>query len=257
MMIKKSIILIVSWLACMTVINAVTQVNLTTQVKDTLQTNTIKDTNGNPFILSSGTTSAVDSITVTNAATANPATVQIAGTGSDTNITLKLLSKGTGLLNFNGLTISANGTTISGTVTVLQSLGNISIISPNVGVLRAAQSWCVNTGACSPVSPALFDIQGITRLAGHVFTHTTAPAVGGTGCAASGTINDIDGAISLSVGATSCTVTFATAQVAPICVVSPSTTSINPAISSLSTTILTVAVAAISGTVYYHCDSVN
>ena len=64
----------------------------------------IKDGNGNPFITSSATASAVDSITVTNAATADPATVDIAATGSDSNINLSLTPKGTGTVIIGGTT---------------------------------------------------------------------------------------------------------------------------------------------------------
>lgn len=59
---------------------------------------TIDDVNGNAFILSSATGSAVDSITVTNAATANPATVTVASSGSDTNVNLALNAKGSGVV---------------------------------------------------------------------------------------------------------------------------------------------------------------
>lgn len=70
--------------------------NLNGSATAVLQSTTIKDHNGNPFIVSSATASAVNSITVTNAATANPATVDIAATGSDTNINLSLTPKGSG-----------------------------------------------------------------------------------------------------------------------------------------------------------------
>jgi hypothetical protein len=61
---------------------------------------TILDGNGNPFLLSSATASAVDSITVTNAATANPGRVALGVTGSDSNIGLMILSKGSGKIGF-------------------------------------------------------------------------------------------------------------------------------------------------------------
>ena len=65
---------------------------------------TITDANGNPFLISSATASAVDSVTVTNAATANPATVTVGATGSDSNINLSLVGKGTGGVQFpNGI----------------------------------------------------------------------------------------------------------------------------------------------------------
>jgi hypothetical protein len=57
---------------------------------------TILDANAKAFIASSATASAVDSITVTNAATANPATVTVASSGSDSNVNLALNAKGTG-----------------------------------------------------------------------------------------------------------------------------------------------------------------
>ena len=69
----------------------------------------INDANGNPFIQSTATASAVDSVTVTNAATANPATVTVAVTGSDANINLNLVSKGTGTVQCNGSTCAGGG----------------------------------------------------------------------------------------------------------------------------------------------------
>lgn len=68
----------------------------TTPLLVTPKVTTINDANGNPFLISSATASAVDSITITNAATANPATVTLASSGSDTNINLSLAGKGTG-----------------------------------------------------------------------------------------------------------------------------------------------------------------
>lgn len=56
----------------------------------------IADANGNLSIAVSATASAVDYITVVNAATANPANVQIQATGSDSNIGIKFVPKGTG-----------------------------------------------------------------------------------------------------------------------------------------------------------------
>ncbi len=63
---------------------------------------TILDGNGNPFLVSTAATSAVDSITITNSATANPATVVIAASGTDTNINLYIQQKGVGEIVFPG-----------------------------------------------------------------------------------------------------------------------------------------------------------
>lgn len=82
-------------------------------------TTAINDANGNEAIKVTATSSAVNEITITNAATANdPA---ISATGTDTNINLSLLSKGTGSVEADKLAltsveISTNGaadTTVS------------------------------------------------------------------------------------------------------------------------------------------------
>jgi hypothetical protein len=92
---------------------------------------TINDANGNPFIQSSATTSAVDSLTITNAATANPATVSIGATGSDSNINLKLLSKGSGTVMLGST--SAYVTT-AGALTVVSCTGCGSASTINIDV---------------------------------------------------------------------------------------------------------------------------
>lgn len=72
---------------------------------------TINDANGNPFLLSSATASAVDGLTVTNAATANPATVTLGASGSDANVNLQLASKGTAVVEVGaGPAITTLGT---------------------------------------------------------------------------------------------------------------------------------------------------
>jgi len=63
-------------------------------------TTSIDDTNGNEVIKTPATTSAVNEITVTNAATGSGPT--ISATGGDTNIPLNLASKGTGAVNTSG-----------------------------------------------------------------------------------------------------------------------------------------------------------
>ena len=90
---------------------AITNAALTTPL-----VTSINDANGNPFIKSSATTSAVDSITLTNAAAANPATVTIGATGSDSNINLAFAAKGSGVVQIpNGATFNANALTAMST----------------------------------------------------------------------------------------------------------------------------------------------
>lgn len=59
-----------------------------------LNTSKLQDINGNPTINTPATASAVNGVTVTNAATGNSPT--IAATGTDTNVNLTLLGQGTG-----------------------------------------------------------------------------------------------------------------------------------------------------------------
>lgn len=61
---------------------------------------TLADSNGNEVIKTATTTSAVNEVTFTNAATGQDP--QIAATGGDTNIDLQLAGKGTGLVLLGG-----------------------------------------------------------------------------------------------------------------------------------------------------------
>jgi hypothetical protein len=58
----------------------------------------IVDANGKVTLAFTATASAVDGLTIINAATANPATVQLNPTGTDTNIGLQFTPKGTGVV---------------------------------------------------------------------------------------------------------------------------------------------------------------
>jgi len=64
----------------------------------------IADANGNELILLQTTTSAVNELEITNAATGNA--VQIATTGSDTNIDLKISPKGSGVVDVDSSRIT-------------------------------------------------------------------------------------------------------------------------------------------------------
>lgn len=67
-----------------------------------VDTTAIEDANGNEILKTSTTASAVNEVTVANAATGNAPT--ISATGGDTNIDLKLAPKGTGALSVAGTT---------------------------------------------------------------------------------------------------------------------------------------------------------
>jgi hypothetical protein len=83
----------------------------------------IADANGNELIsFPAAVTSAVNEITVTNAITSGKPT--ISATGGDTDVTLNLVSKGTGTVQVNGLDIA--------TVTGTQTLTNKTLSNPTI-----------------------------------------------------------------------------------------------------------------------------
>lgn len=75
---------------------------------------TLNDDNGNEWIKQTSTASAVNEITVGNAATGNPAT--IAATGGDTNIDIKMTGKGTGKAYVDGVAETDFDFVVSGLV---------------------------------------------------------------------------------------------------------------------------------------------
>jgi hypothetical protein len=82
---------------------------------NTLATSTLNDANGNAFLKSSATASAVDGLTITAAAAANPATVKLAATGSDSNINFEIDSKGTGKIQIGStaFTVDSSGNLVT------------------------------------------------------------------------------------------------------------------------------------------------
>jgi hypothetical protein len=118
--------------------------------------NEIDDANGNEQIIFSSTASAINELTITNAAAGNAPS--IATTGGDTNIGLTIAPKGTGDVNIdadtvrigdsnadatittNGtgdITISTNSGTNSGTVKIFDGVnGNIEITPNGTGVVK-------------------------------------------------------------------------------------------------------------------------
>lgn len=65
--------------------------------------NQINDSNGNEVVKYGSTASAVNEVTVTNKATGNAPTVE--ATGGDTNISINLKSKGSGVVQANGVNV--------------------------------------------------------------------------------------------------------------------------------------------------------
>lgn len=85
----------------------------------------INDVNGNELVRVSATASAVNEITVANAATAGAPT--ISATGNDTNISLNLVGKGTGVVQAGGIPVV--------TTTGTQTLTNKTLTAPIISTI--------------------------------------------------------------------------------------------------------------------------
>jgi hypothetical protein len=79
----------------------------------------INDTNGNELIKVTATSSAVNEITLVNAATGSGPS--ISATGTDTNINLTLAAKGTGVVDVNHISLTSAIIPTSGTLTPSKS----------------------------------------------------------------------------------------------------------------------------------------
>jgi hypothetical protein len=104
-------------------------------------TTSIDDANGNEVIKTPATASAVNEVTITNSATGNP--VQVAATGDDTNIELKLASKGNKQINLGSghyQSLQTYSPTGGGTATLDLSLGNDHRITMPAGNITIALS---------------------------------------------------------------------------------------------------------------------
>lgn len=100
-----------------TIVGVVSRVHIK-RVRDKLTGNdatAIQDTNANEILKVAQVASAVNEVTLTNAATGNPPL--ISATGGDTNIDLKLVPKGTGKIlfdaNYGAITADSDGATVT------------------------------------------------------------------------------------------------------------------------------------------------
>jgi hypothetical protein len=109
----------------------------------------INDNNGNEEIIFTTTASAVNELTIANAATGNAP--EIAATGDDTDIDLKLTPKGAGNLVLDGIEFpNADGSASQ----VLQTNGSgvLSFATPAAGITEADQ-WRLTTNVTSDTDP--------------------------------------------------------------------------------------------------------
>ena len=95
--------------------------------------NEIDDANGNEQIIFSATASAVNEITITNAATGTRPDISV--TGGDTNIGLSITTKGTGLVLFNDGAYNAEATLTDG-ATITWDVGTSPVAKVTLGGAR-------------------------------------------------------------------------------------------------------------------------
>lgn len=110
--------------------------HMTDMIDDVTNVTTIKDANGNEVIKAPATVSAVNEITVTNAATGGTPT--ILATGDDTNIHLALTPKGNGLVK----------------ISVLRQNITTNVYTPS-SVMLTGWSFCTGDGATNPVDKTI------------------------------------------------------------------------------------------------------
>ena len=169
----------------------------------------LPDSNGLPALLTVGTATAVDYLTATNGATGNPGLATLTAAGSDTNVTLKLVSKGTGIINLNTLAVNATGSTITGagSVTISATGSNaFSLNSGSGGYESLYPKGCVSgSGGCSPGAGLVWDVVGALRAATYI-TATNCQSTGGTcGSAAAGMVTIAAAATTVVVATTAVT----------------------------------------------------
>ena len=110
------------------------------------------DSSNNEYIRFSKTASAVNFITLANAATGSGPTIDVEGT--DTNVSLNLASKGTGGITFKNKLVLEKGTDIAASVAVnllepLTIFNSGSLITPTIGngTIQGETKYFSNIGA--------------------------------------------------------------------------------------------------------------
>lgn len=125
----------------------------------------INDSNDNEIIKLTPTASAVNEVTVINAATGNAPT--LSATGTDTNIDLNLISKGTGAVNLDKLALSSVEMTTNGAASeavsyIICNKATALAITLADGTVVGEKKIFTNKGAgTATVTPANF-AQGVS-----------------------------------------------------------------------------------------------
>jgi hypothetical protein len=162
--------------------------------------NEINDSNGNEEIIFTTTASAVNEITIANAATSNSPNISV--TGDDTNIGLSVSTKGTGLILFNDGAYNADATLTDG-ATITWDVGSSPVAKVTLGGNRTLSA---PTNSASGQFISLTVIQDATgsRLltwnSAYEFTGDTAPTLTTTASKADVFVFKYNGTVWLEVG---------------------------------------------------------
>jgi hypothetical protein len=107
----------------------------------------INDVNGNELLLVSATAAAVNEITLANAAAGSAPS--LTATGGDTNISLNLVAKGTGVVQAGGVPVA--------TTTGAQTLTNKTLTAPVIGTISNTGTLTLPTSTDTLVGRATTD----------------------------------------------------------------------------------------------------
>jgi hypothetical protein len=160
----------------------------------------INDSNGNEEIIFATTASAVNEITITNAATGNRPNIAV--TGDDTNIGLSVSTKGTGLILFNDGAYNADATLTDG-ATITWDVGSSPVAKVTLGDNRTL-SAPTNSASGQFISLAVIqDATGsrtLTWNSAYEFTGDVAPTLTTTASKADIFVFKYNGTVWLEVG---------------------------------------------------------
>lgn len=123
----------------------------------------ILDVNGNELLKLTATASAVNELTLANAATGGTPT--LTATGDDTNIGINLVPKGSGVVSVGGAQVA----TVSGT----QTLTNKTLTNPVISGSATETTFAITDGASVDINPANGGVQTWTLGASRTPTATS------------------------------------------------------------------------------------
>jgi len=213
----------------------------------------INDSNGNEEIKFTTTASAVNELTVTNAATGNAP--EISATGGDTNIDLKITPKGSGKINLDGIKFpNADGS--NGQVLSTDGSGNLAFTTISSNPTQLVSSIPLASGGSVTAGRATF-----INSSGEVALYPTLNTVGTEYSNSSATVytaisNNGSRAIKVSISGTfSFTATYTGVAITGTATPTNGGTTVTSTVSppNNSSNLSTVTIYPISDTEFYVC----